>query len=104
MVVQQYLAAGLRRWGPGLPRVVRCGGNIAFSIVWLYFTAPMFVDDVAASGLWLYEPVPVSVLRLLGLGRVLGDGNVTEAWWRWDKEYWIKIYEPKHWWEAGVAV
>ncbi|KAG6047191.1 hypothetical protein E4U39_000686 [Claviceps sp. Clav50 group G5] len=104
IVVQQYLAAGLRRWGPGLPRVVRRGGNIAFSIGWLYFTAPMFVDDVAASGLWLYEPVPVSVLRLLGLGRVLGDGNVTEAWWRWDKEYCLKIYEPKHWWEAGIAI
>ncbi|KAG6158110.1 hypothetical protein E4U37_006379 [Claviceps purpurea] len=103
MVVQQYLTAGLRRWGPGLPKMVRWGGNVAFSIVWLYFTASMFVDDVAASGLWLYEPVPVSVLRLLGLGRVLGDGNVTEAWWRWDKEYWLKIYEPKHWWEIGVA-
>jgi hypothetical protein len=35
---------------------------------WLYFTAPLFIEDMALGGWFLFEPVPFSILRGLGFG------------------------------------
>jgi len=58
--------------------------------------ASLPVDDFARDRLWLYEPVPVSPLRALGLG-VRGDG-----WWCWGGQ-WLYLYMGVRWWKSGMA-
>lgn len=98
IAVQQRLALSLRSHVSRLPRVVRRCGNLAFCLVWLYFTAAFFVNDLASMGFWLMEPVPISPLRILGFG------PVHDHWWRWDAHNWPTVYPWKHWWEIGVAL
>lgn len=43
-------------------------GNFAVTMIWLYWTAPLLVDDFARGGVWLYEPLIISPLRILGFG------------------------------------
>ncbi|KAH7122494.1 membrane bound O-acyl transferase family-domain-containing protein [Dendryphion nanum] len=64
---------------------------------WMYFTAPLLADDFARSGVWLFEPIPVSILRGLGFG-VRGDG-----WWCWGGE-WIKWENGGRWWNTGLSI
>ncbi|KAG5970703.1 hypothetical protein E4U55_001509 [Claviceps digitariae] len=104
ILVQQYLAQALRCVAPDMPRAMKRCGNFAFCILWLFITVPPFMGDISACGVWLHEAMPVSVLRLLGLGPVLSYGYADNAWWRWDKEYWFKLYDAKHWWEVGIAI
>jgi hypothetical protein len=80
-----------------LPQAVRKGGNLAFTLFWLFETGWWLVDDFARGGIWLYEPIPVSVLRGLGLGDS-GDG-----WWCWE-HVGVGWYTGKHWWESGIAL
>ncbi|GAB0132226.1 hypothetical protein EsDP_00000668 [Epichloe bromicola] len=98
IAVQQRLALSLRNHVSKLPRAMRRCGNLAFCLVWLYFTAALFVNDLASMGFWLLEPVPISPLRLLGFG------PVDDHWWRWDAHHLPKVYPWKHWWEIGVAL
>lgn len=79
------------------PRVLRQLVNFVYVHVWLYFTAPILVDDFAKGGVWLYEPVVISPLRGLGLG-AKDDG-----WFCW----WDGILfwrSGKHWWDTGIGV
>jgi hypothetical protein len=41
--------------------------------VWFYYTAHLLCDDFARGGVWLFEPVPISLFRGLGFGAE-GDG------------------------------
>ncbi|KAG5926154.1 hypothetical protein E4U42_003571 [Claviceps africana] len=104
IVVQQYLSLALRSIFPKMPRAMRRCGNLAFSILWMFVTSPMFLHDMISCAIWMHESVPISVFRLLGLGPALSLGYADNAWWRWDKEYFLKFYETKHWWEAGFAL
>ncbi|KAH7418602.1 membrane bound O-acyl transferase family-domain-containing protein [Cadophora sp. MPI-SDFR-AT-0126] len=79
------------------PRVIRQTGNFAFVFIWLFYTGWWLTDDFARGGIWLYEPIPVSVLRGLGFGDE-GDG-----WWCWE-HLGIGWYSGKHWWESGIAL
>ncbi len=57
------------------------------------------IDDMSRASIWLFEPVPVSPLRMVGLGP-FGEG-----WWRWGGgEYGLSWYSGGggRWWEAGV--
>lgn len=98
ILLQQALASSLRLLFPRLPAPLRRTGNAAFTLLWLFATAALFNDDMADMGLWLLEPVPVSVFRALGLG-LPGD-----AIWRWDSYYFCWWYAGRHWWESGLAV
>ncbi|KAG6001438.1 hypothetical protein E4U21_004327 [Claviceps maximensis] len=104
IIIQQYLSLALRYVAPGMPRMLRRCGNVLFCLSWLSITAPLFIDDLSACGLWLHEAVPISIFRLLRLGHVLSFGRADNTWWRWDKEYFLKFYEAKHWWEVGFAL
>ncbi|OCL06743.1 hypothetical protein AOQ84DRAFT_296414 [Glonium stellatum] len=83
------LLRSLPRW---LGRLIR----LLYVHVWFYHTAPLLADDFARGGLWLYEPVPISPLRALGVG-VRGDG-----WWCWGGQ-WIYLHQGKRWWKSGIA-
>ena len=98
IAVQHKLISWLRRRRVSMPRVTAKAGNLVFTLLWLYVTAPPFIDDLASTGLWLLEPVPISPLRWLGLG------HPADHWWRWDMEQLPKLYRPQHWWEIGIAL
>ncbi|KID66825.1 hypothetical protein MAN_05106, partial [Metarhizium hybridum] len=98
IVLQQRLALCLRRTMGSSPRIVRQLGNGLFCLAWLYMTAPFFIDDVASTGLWMFEPVPISPLRYMGFG------HPEDPWWRWDRDHLPKWYPAKHWWEVGIAL
>lgn len=78
------------------PKLIRQLTNLAFTIVWLYFTAPLLADDFAKGGVWLYEPVAFSPLRWLGYGAKDDNG--------WDLWYGLVWWRSgKHWWDTGIA-
>ena len=81
-----------------VPRRTRRAGNLAFVLLWLYIVKWAFVDDLSRSGLWLFEPVPFSFLRVLGLGK---PGDML---WRWDAETIPRWHTGKRWWESGIAI
>lgn len=85
-----------------LPRWVRRVGNGVFVLAWLHGTRWIFIDDMCASGLFLFEPVPFSVLRLL---RVVEPLKGDEGWWRWDGGFfkWVWGVDGR-WWESGWRV
>ncbi|KAK7740657.1 hypothetical protein SLS62_011032 [Diatrype stigma] len=83
---------------PPSRRARRCA-NLAFALAWLWATGWLLIDDFARCGLWLYEPVPVSLFRALGYGPA-GDRRV----WRYDADFLPRWHTGKHWWESGIAV
>ncbi|TWU77861.1 hypothetical protein ED733_003439 [Metarhizium rileyi] len=98
IVLQQLVARYLRKNMETPPRLVRQVGNVLFCLAWLAMTAPFFIDDMASTGLWMFEPVPISPLRYLGFG------HADDHWWRWDWEQLPKRYPAGHWWEIGIAL
>lgn len=81
------------------PVWARRAGNLLFAFVWLNATQYFFCDDMSRSGIWLLEPVPVSLFRALGLGRP-GD-----SWWRWDPALWPRWWDGgRAWWQSGIAL
>ncbi|KAI0898208.1 membrane bound O-acyl transferase family-domain-containing protein [Annulohypoxylon nitens] len=98
-MLQSYLAKLLSKYINKQPRWVRRAGNMAFVTVWMVSTSWLLVDDFGRCGLWLFEPVPVSVFRALGFGPA-GDRRV----WRIDERYAPRWYVGRRWWEVGVAI
>lgn len=74
--------------------------NLLFVATWMYYTGPLFADDVAKSALWNFEPVPISLVRGLGFGL---DG---EGWWCWHGKWiiWWDGREGDGWWRRGWAL
>lgn len=81
-----------------LPRLVSRAVNLLFTLTWLFFTAPLFMDDCSSTGLWLVEPVPASPLLFLGFG---SEGD---HWWRWDWDHLPGLYSGETWWRSGIAL
>lgn len=78
------------------PKIIRRLTNFLFVNTWMYFTAPLLADDFAKGGVWLYEPVAISPLRLLGFGAK--DDNRYDLW------YGLIFWRSgKHWWDTGIA-
>ncbi|KHN99862.1 uncharacterized protein MAM_01786 [Metarhizium album ARSEF 1941] len=98
IALQQRLALFLRSGLGTAPRIIRQLGNVLFCLAWLYMTAPFFIDDMASTGLWMLEPVPISPLRCMGFG------HPADRCWRWDRHHLPKWYKAKHWWEIGIAL
>ncbi|WPG98682.1 Hypothetical protein R9X50_00147600 [Acrodontium crateriforme] len=97
IIAQQLGTAMLRHMGIlGItPKPIKKIGNLIFVHVWFYFTAPLLVDDFAQGGIWLYEPIPISVLRGLGFG--MGD----DGWWCWfGGPGWRS---GRSWFDTGIA-
>jgi hypothetical protein len=70
--------------------------TVLWVLAWMTITAPLLVNDLARSGIWLFEPVPFSFIRLFGY-RMEGQG----AWaWRGRLLWW---HTGKYWWQSGIA-
>ncbi|KKY34551.1 hypothetical protein UCDDA912_g05505 [Diaporthe ampelina] len=98
-ILLQSTACGAARPATrALPRWATRAGNLAFVFLWLGATQSWMLDDLARSGIWLLEPVPVSLFRALGLGAP-GD-----HWWRWTWEELPRLHAGAHWWDSGIAL
>ncbi|KAI0841959.1 membrane bound O-acyl transferase family-domain-containing protein [Hypoxylon sp. FL0890] len=82
-----------------LPRWARRLGNFVFVVTWMCLTSWLLVDDFGRCGLWLFEPVPFSIVRALGLGPS-NDRRV----WRLETNMLPRWYWGKHWWDTGLAI
>lgn len=94
MIFSQLLKrAGITRY---VPKPVRQTFNFVFVHMWFFYTAPLFIEDVAAGGQFLYEPIPISFLRGMGLGT---EGD---SFYCWDGP-WPRFHSGSHWWESGIV-
>ena len=79
-------------WRERIPWWLRELGNFVFVLLWFYITGPIVADDFAATGIWLYEPVPFSIFRgLSGQGWWFGGGT------------WVRWHTADSWWKSGFA-
>jgi len=94
ILAQSALSGWMRQRGlrEKVPVWLRELGNMVFVVAWGYLTGSLVSDDFAATGIWLYEPLPISPLR--GLRR--------EGWWRWSGS-WVRWHTGERWWESGLA-
>lgn len=75
-----------------MPLWLRHAGNLAAVVGWCFLTGPNIADDFAATGIWLYEPLPISPLR----------GLRGEGWWCWGGD-WVRWHTAERWWRSGLA-
>jgi len=106
--------SGLQR---KIPKPLGQAANFLWVHAWFLLTGPLIADDFARyyifsycymnnrlltstirGGLWLFEPFPVSLARLVGLG-VEGD-----KFWCWNGR-WAQWHTDKNrWWFSGIAL
>ena len=78
----------------GMPVVVRRAVKFGFVLAVLCLTSPLLCDDFARSAIWLFEPVPISLIR----------GIKGEGWWRWTGQLlWWHSDPQGRWWRSGLA-
>ncbi|EME42926.1 hypothetical protein DOTSEDRAFT_72384 [Dothistroma septosporum NZE10] len=95
---QIVISSQLKKAGilDSIPKPVKQLTNLLAVFVWMYATAPLLVDDFAKGGVWLFEPLALSPLRLLGYGATDDNG--------WDLWYGLAFWrQGKHWWDTGLA-
>ncbi|KAK8140259.1 hypothetical protein PG984_000325 [Apiospora sp. TS-2023a] len=80
------------------PRWLRRTGNLVFTFTWMHLISSYLLDDFGRCGLWLWEPLPFSFARMLGLGTPGAD------WWRWGAWLMPTWHWGKHWWDTGIAM
>lgn len=100
-ILAQSLVSGFLNSLFKFPRVVKQASNLAFVVLFLWYTAPLLVADFARCGIWLFEPLPVTFVRGLGFGPgdcwfpwlALPEGGRTLGWWSGDR-----------WYRTGIAI
>ena len=75
-----------------IPQWLREAGNVLVVVAWVFATGPIVADDFAATGIWLYEPVPFSIFR----------GLTGQGWWFWGGT-WARWHKASPWWKSGIA-
>lgn len=98
IIAQLAGAYGLKQVGvsPRLPKAIRQAANFALVHAWLYYTAPLLMDDFAKGGVWLYEPLAFSPLRGFGFG---ATDDTFFCWWN-GIAFWRT---GRTWWDTGIA-
>jgi hypothetical protein len=91
-------AAKSKGLGRNIPSWLRKIFTFVYVHVWFYYTAHLLCDDFAQGGVWLFEPVPVSLFRGLGLGPDPRDG-----WWCWGGQL-LRWHSGDRWWRSGIAL
>ncbi|KAI5849302.1 hypothetical protein DFP73DRAFT_629552 [Morchella snyderi] len=83
--------AGVARWvrgGRGWPRWVCWGAPYVWVVGWLVVTSGGFFEELRYGGMWVMQPLPVSVWRwVAGTGGAWcwGAGEGGRGWWEWDE-------------------
>ncbi|KAH6671132.1 hypothetical protein B0J14DRAFT_595408 [Halenospora varia] len=95
--IQSTACSILRPQIKTIPRSIRRIGNFVFTVGWLFGTGWWLTDDFARGGIWLWEPIPISLLRGMGFA------GSKASWWCWER-LGVGIYRGRHWWETGIAI
>ena len=98
ILAQTAIGSQLKKAGitDRIPKPLKQLSNFLVVFAWMYFTAPLLVDDFAKGGVWLFEPLAISPLRQLGFGAKDDNG--------WDLWYGLVFWrQGKHWWDTGLA-
>ncbi|KAF2854253.1 hypothetical protein T440DRAFT_271424 [Plenodomus tracheiphilus IPT5] len=97
--VEGCVVQGIKGMGVGqrVPRWAKRLFTFVYVHVWFYFTAHLLCDDFTRGGIWLFEPVPVSLLRGMGFGADERDG-----WWCWNGQL-LRWHSGDRWWNSGIA-
>lgn len=83
------------------PKSVRQVANFVSFLVFGYFIGPYLADDFARCGIWLFEPVPISILRGLGFG----PGDTWIPWLSPPKGgVWLGWWDGGIWYKSGIAI
>jgi hypothetical protein len=93
-VSKSFASKGVAR---RLPTWMKKGFTFLYVHVWFYFTAHLLCNDFARGGVWLFEPIPISLFRGLGLGADPRDG-----WWCWGGQL-VRWHSGDTWWKSGIA-
>jgi hypothetical protein len=94
LITQLVKSTGVPQY---LPTWLKRTFTFVYVHVWFYYTAHLLCDDFTLGGVWLFEPIPVSLFRGLGLG-VKGQG-----WWCWDGQV-ARWHTGNRWWKSGIAL
>ncbi|KAI9729954.1 MAG: hypothetical protein M1834_006152 [Cirrosporium novae-zelandiae] len=96
MIFQQTIIRTTRTFAPSIynkpTRSMKRFLNLIYTAGWLYLTAPFLADDFGKAALWLFSPLPVSVVRW----------RKGEGFWCWGGK-WVYWYTGQHWWQSGLA-
>ncbi|KIW78987.1 hypothetical protein Z517_08827 [Fonsecaea pedrosoi CBS 271.37] len=89
-------------WVKNLPSGIGQTANALVVVLYLYLTGSLLANDFATSGLWLFEPVPISFFRGIGFG----PGGKGEGWWVWNQEgsRLIGWWRGDRWWGRALAI
>lgn len=100
ITLEMGLKMGAKRmgWDRYVPGWLGGVGNFVFAHWWLYLTAPLMVEDFAKGGVWLFEPLPVSLFR-----GPLRLGDKEDGFWRWTGTL-ITWHSGETWWKTGIAL
>jgi hypothetical protein len=71
--------------------------RVTLLISWFWLTFPLLADGLAGGGMWLFEPLPVSILRGLGWS------TIDWQWWCWHGPF-ARWHVDKRWWRTGFAL
>ncbi|KAI4165676.1 MAG: hypothetical protein LQ342_000618 [Letrouitia transgressa] len=96
ILAQRAASAWLAAWdiSPKFPGWARRSVNVAVVVGWALLTGPLIADEFAGGGIWLYEPLPLS----------LGRGLKGDGWWRWGRVgEWVGWWWGDRWWKSGVV-
>ncbi|KAF1851140.1 uncharacterized protein K460DRAFT_361895 [Cucurbitaria berberidis CBS 394.84] len=95
VIIQGLKSTGIQR---SMPTWLKQAFTFVYVHVWFYYTAHLLCDDFARGGVWLFEPIAVSVFRGLGFGADSRDG-----WWCWGGQV-VRWHRGETWWRSGLAV
>lgn len=70
---QFFISNGASRW----KTICRQPSNLIFTILWLWVTSGLLLNDLTSGGIWIFEPIPVSFIRGFGFSKE------DQRWWCW---------------------
>jgi hypothetical protein len=77
-----------------VPNWLRSLSNVVWCVSWGYLTGPLLIEDLARGGQFLFEPVPFSVLRGIGLG------NPDDGFYCWHGQFFSWQWDG---WKSGIV-
>jgi hypothetical protein len=85
-----------------VPRWLGRLGNVFWALFVMHFTAPLLVEDFARGGVWLFEPLPFSPTRALGLAPAKEEALVGRFPFLLDGI--VFLHKSSTWWQTGLAL